>query len=447
VLSLAFWTLMAASVVVPLVAWRRGIRRNLVFAIPAINVLADMLLDYAQVGGWHTGHLRALLMALFIAVLLPRLRWNATNTLLFGFLFYLFLLLGRSSDPAYSGEMWLRLVVALGMLPVAFSLVRTPGDLRRLNVGVVVSVLIGVLYIAASQVFQWGTKLYGDNSLYFARGGQDVYVTYFIAYTLVLLPLMFEVGSFRAARSRLAAGSIALSALLVLLLAFRRGSIFGMVGGALVYSLMTRHRARAMRIWVVAVLVLGAGYPLYGDRLEAIARDRDITAYVSDTEIGRMAEFGIVTREFLNNGPAHALFGSELFNSRVYLQTHRTLHVDYTNLLLGAGLVGLVMYLALYARLLVDVRQRARRLGALPAVREIKAAFFGLVTACLIISLSNQLWSVAPLSLVFLYLGALLGVLDGMEKRAAAVPAARAAAPPARVPAGTLRPAAASRAM
>jgi O-antigen ligase len=390
----------------------RTLGRNFLYAVPALNVLADMFVDVWSVGGVHSGVIRAAVLTLFICLSVPTLRLSRDTVLVCALVGYLALLLPGTSNPPHSFEMWLRLTLAVMMLPIAHATVLTVRELRKLNIGLAVAVFVIVVQFVAAQVFQLGSTVYGEEQAYLVGGNSGVYITYVIAYALVSLPLAFRSQSFRSPAARLFMGGLAVAAICVLFLVFRRGAILGFLVGTIVYVLYTRNRGRATALVGAGAVAMVAAMPLIGDRLASIYSERgDVVAFIENTDQGRMAEFELVWREFLDRGVRHAMFGSDLFNSRAYLGETRTLHVDYTNLLLGAGIVGLGLYLLIFFWIVREANRRARLLRAFPLAAEIRATLLGLVATCLVVSFSTQIWAVGPLSCAFLYFGALLGLL------------------------------------
>jgi O-antigen ligase len=390
----------------------RTLGRNFLYAVPALNVLADMFVDVWSVGGVHSGVIRAAVLTLFICLSVPTLRLSRDTVLVCALVGYLALLLPGTSNPPHSFEMWLRLTLAVMMLPIAHATVLTVRELRKLNIGLAVAIFIIVVQFVAAQIFQLGSTVYGENHAYLMGGTSGVYITYFIAYALVSLPLAFRSQSFRSPGARLFMGGLATAAICVLFLVFRRGAILGLLVGTVVYVLYTPNRGRATALVGAGALAMAAAMPVIGDRLVSVYSDRgDVVGFVENTERGRMAEFGLVWREFLDNGIRHAMFGTDLFNSRAYLRESRTLHVDYTNLLLGAGVVGLALYLIIFIWLVREVNRRARLLRAIPLAAEIRATLLAMIATCLVVSFSTQIWAIGPLSCAFLYFGALMGLL------------------------------------
>ena len=88
----------------------------------------------------------------------------------------------------------------------------------------------------------------------------------------------------------------------------------------------------------------------------------------------------------------------------------RQLHVDYNKILHGSGLVGLIFFGGLYVALLVDLRRVMRPLRFSSLARTSRVAFIALCVTSLVLSIGSDMEYVGSRTILFIYLGAFIGV-------------------------------------
>jgi hypothetical protein len=403
--------LAAASIaVVYTVAFLHKARSAFLYSIPAINVLAGLFVSHRVAGGLHPGELRVVLLLGFILLMLPLFRLNRPTSLVLLFVAYLFVLVPLASEPLRSLQGVMKPAIALLMLPLGYAFFKQVEQLNRLHYGIVVAVVILLVNFVLAQVFKFGQSPYAED-VYVGGGATEM--AYVFAYSLLMMPLVFRILPASERSKRIAFGVLLFAALVVMFIVFRRGALLGLACGLAVFTLLSpaRRSVQLVRFGAVAALLFMFSSPLYIDTVRRMVDQRgDITGFVSNTETGRMAEFGKIGGRVASGSFSDALFGSEPFNSRAALGTARSLHVDYMNLLSGTGLVGLSLYLLIHVVTAWELFRRART-ATLPIARELRDTGYAIMATSIVISFSSQIYMITSLSLVFLYLGALLGVL------------------------------------
>jgi hypothetical protein len=128
----------------------------------------------------------------------------------------------------------------------------------------------------------------------------------------------------------------------------------------------------------------------------------------------RYQEFFYVIREFAESGIDRKLFGTEVFNTgqyfgRKYFKTNRMIHSDMSAFFYGAGLIGLLLYFAVFFLVLREGIRCRRSLRGDPSARELFAVYYGMLAATFLISVSGS-GTIGERCLVFLFLGGLCGV-------------------------------------
>jgi hypothetical protein len=391
--------------------------RSFLLILPAANVIADRAIGY--VGNWngiHAGHVRSALLLAFLAGWVPRLRVTDVNRASLVFLAYVSLLVPLASDLGETLTQYHKVLVSVLLFSVAYQRIRGWRDLRQLVLGVYAAVVVVVAHFLAVQVLRIGPTPYLEGlAVYWGpREGREVYQAYVLAYGVLIYPLLVVLSP--VARPMLRTGRVVLlgASVLILLLMFRRSAILATLAGGAVYLARTRHIRLYANVSLWGAIALLATWPVFGPTLLTLLEARaDIVAFVQATESGRMAEFAVVLDEFVRGSPWHRLFGSDLFNSRAFLGVTRPIHVDYLQLLLGSGAVGLMMFLGMYAALARAARRRVRWGLHIPATREAAGVFLGLIVGSMTLSLGQQILVLTPFSLGMTLLGGILGALTG----------------------------------
>lgn len=390
---------------------RLRFRHYVLFAVPVLNVVADMMVDQPLLGPLHFGHVRAVVLVLVFLFFFNRMKIDAVLVTFVGLCAYLFALLSYATDLYVSGYGVVRPVVALLMFPVGCVAVKNLVQFRALNIGVALAVGILLVNFVVAQIFKLGRSVYIEDGTYLGEAG--ISIAYMFAYALLIAPLAWEQFKIRRFHSMVAAMTGLIGVAIAMVLVFRRGAILGFVAGLFVYVVMApRGKVRRLAFGgAVAGTIMFLAYPLFAPRLEILVRTRgDVVEYVQNTDVGRMAEFGYVTKDFLDGSLRHKLIGSEPFNSRLYYSRTRPLHVDYMSLLNGTGIIGLLWYLSVFAVMAMAIWRAADRIGG-ATVRHIRAVAFALIVGNLTMSFSSQMYMVTPMATFFLYMGAILGLL------------------------------------
>ena len=128
----------------------------------------------------------------------------------------------------------------------------------------------------------------------------------------------------------------------------------------------------------------------------------------------RYQELFFVLKEFRDGNISQKFFGMEVFNTgryfgMKYFKSTRMIHSDLSAFLYGAGLLGLLLYLAIYAVIFREGIYYRKLLRRFPIDREIFAIYFAILFANFIISASGS-GTIGERCLVFLFLGAVMGI-------------------------------------
>ncbi len=381
------------------------LKKNLLYFVPVINALADVTVYYFPEDTLNSGHIRGGILVFLIIYLYRFVRHDRLNSLILGFLAYLLLLSVFTSNPATSIETFLKVSLSLMIFPVAREVIRSVDDFRKLNYYQFAAIFIIVLQLLLAQKFKAGMSAYVDDTFY--MGGGLVQLSYPIVVGLIAGHVHLHLT--RSRIHRYVAQITYLLALVMLVLILRRASIVAFAVGTLVYFTVYRRRISLLKY----VFFIGVGlyflFPYYRPTLLARYERR---AQNELEEEARVIYTRAVLTEFVTGSIKHKLVGTELFNSESYFNVGRGLHTDYNVLLHGSGLLGLLFYLFIHWKILTVyyASRKATSLGRLSSLLD--ALVVTLMISSLLISFSGSLTSIGYRSLLFLYLGAAIGLAE-----------------------------------
>lgn len=390
-----------------LIPFFRRIGPEFLFLIPILNVISETTIMFFSEGSIHLGLIRAIVILVFVLFCMFKLKFDFSNKFFFLFSGYLFVLVFFSSNALHSFEEFLKLFIAIMMFPIASYIVKNVNDLKKLNKSIIISVVIVEINYILAQVFGLGNSPYLDNTFYMGGGG--VQLSYFLAYSLLILPLMTSLNESK--KKKLMYGILFSVAFILLVLIFRRMAFVAVVFGYFLYAFLTNRKGKIICYAAFIGLFIVSTFSIYADVFNSL---RGVRSEKSLHQEARVVEVHMVLDEFAKGSLDQKLFGKELFNSGDYFVPFwgrtRTLHTDFAVLFHGAGLLGFILYVLLMLSLTFDFRKNRKFLRKTKFYKEINAVFWMLMAANVVISFSGQYYIISAYSVLFLYLGALNGV-------------------------------------
>lgn len=390
------------------------ILKALLLMVIPLNVLADAGATYLGPGGFSSYLRAAFLFSFILAVLLLKRNLPAPARLLLAFSLYLLILLPFSSNFTHSLRQIAQVLASMWLLPAAYLLIGQRTDLRRLNYSLLAGLALFLAAFAAANLFGSGALIYEkkEGLLFQVSSGSGLNV---LSYGLVLAPLVLA--GLRGRRQRLAAVLLYLACFLLLFISLRRVAFLAVILGWLLYGLFSGRWRQVLEAGLLALLFLALGFPLYRDTLEKrfLARTKRVSLEKLLLEPRIRETWPVWSRVWSFADPLQSLFGLEPFNSRGRYGKpgqfgKRILHVDYNTLLFTTGICGLLLYLAF----MFDLWRRRPLRGPPPGDffhRDLPAIYLTLLLVSLFTSISGQMYALSFRSIIFLYLGALLGLV------------------------------------
>jgi hypothetical protein len=239
-----------------------------------------------------------------------------------------------------------------------------------------------------------------------------------LTYSLILFPMIYN----QYPKTKIPKNiSLILFFVLVVfvMLSMKRTAIAGLVIGLLIYGYHNLKLKSFLRVVILSGVFLGASYPFYSPILEKRFEARsDRFEEGALEEEGRYQESFFVWEEVYEfKDPIKQLFGLEAFNSRGNyangLFGNRILHVDYNAIVNTIGIVGLLLYFLIFYQIFIRFKRFYKKVSLLsiPFKKELKGTFYALLITQFVTSFGGQMYAVTFRMIIFIYLGAIIGLL------------------------------------
>lgn len=407
-------------------------RTQLVFLLPTFAIIFNCLLSFFDRGGGLAMLKGAAFIGLLIYLYIGKMEKSFSRfAVIFLLVLYWLLLVPFSSDQERSVQSIIRAGLSILMLPLGYCYVNTPQKIARfayvqLNVCVI---FIGFAIIA--NIFKVGVNQYGGTGG--VRVGLFDAQLYAPALALALVPFIFQTHKLTNTK-KYRIYIICLLTLVLLMISMRRTSVGIVILGVSIFYITSGKFNRLLGIALSVLFVLVITFPLYGDfLLERMALRADVfkNEEYDMTEELRYQELFFVLKDLADNfSVATLLFGKEIFNSPGhygitdgFLAT-RQIHVDYTVLFHGSGLVGLLSYVGFLGRIFQLFKQKYKKFKNIfqQFAIDVRAIFLSAFIMVVLISFSGQMEEMSFRSLLFLTLGSCIGVIYNTTARIKVAP-------------------------
>ena len=381
--------------------------------IPIVLIIFDVLRGFVT-SGVGTSETVLLLLYCFYFIIFKRgiLRFNIWIPI---FLVFTFLLGLYSSDTVRTFQNYSWVFISLMMMPIAYQQIQSMDDFRRLNRSVIILIYIFVINGLITAALGIGNNPYGGD---FTMGAFSMATLYSGSIALMLLPIILPKMKKKINIHLLLLFSFIL--FLLLLLSMRRTAIIIPLLGYFIYFFYSSYKKQIILGTIGFVVVMGLTLPLYQDILlrQVASREHAFSDEYDPTEEGRYQEgFFVVNERYGNEIPWFlTLFGNEVFNSYGHYNNGewgtRPLHVDFYKLLHTTGLIGFILYILIYLKAYlkyVAIRQKIPKNDTY--LNEVGGVFVAIVLISLFISTQGAMYVIAFRALMFIYMGAIMGLL------------------------------------
>ena len=379
--------------------------------IPILNVTSSIATPFYP-GALNPGVIRGGILSLFLIwFLINKYKSKSDTNLVVGYTFYIFLLCWFSEESSTSFYIFNKFAISSFMFVIGFYFIKSPLRFLYLQRAFLISVVCIIIYFAFSNVFGVGKQSYQDDSVFFGESGVNITKSIVIFIIGIPLYLRFE--------TKNQYKTIALIALLVgvitVLLGMKRSAILAMSFGFFFYTFLTPYKTRLVRNVPLILLVLFLASPYYVPIIEKRfeARRGKVSMTVNQLKEneseGRLLEIKYTIEQTFESID-RVFFGFHVFMKKDYQGRKRMLHIDYTNMLGGAGLIGLVLFIGVYIKIIKRQLFYKTVRGKSLISKEIFATTASLVAVQAFLSIGGTMQGVNQRGYILLYLGALMGL-------------------------------------
>jgi hypothetical protein len=387
--------------------------KKLAYFLLPFNILIDTLLLFSEQLSWLPFLRAGLLLALLMFVLFKYGKHVKQYSMMLLFVGYCLLQLFFVTDFNTSFNITLKVCLPIACFALGYCLFNTLGELKKLSLSIIWVYLILLANFVLSQVFNLGQSVYSEDSDFRVGNLDDAWNIFTYSVLLAPMPLFFA-GETALRRWSTYVGA-GLNALLVII-SIKRIAVLGLVTGTAIRWGYGSPVKRIVRSLVLVSVLVAVAYPFLRETLEKRleARSDRFESGAIERE-GRFLESEYVWEGALSfDDPIRSLFGLEGFNSvGNYADGRfgdRQLHVDYNLMVNTIGLVGLMLYFAVF----IQFGRRLIQLQSLTALTPevslfLRSVFWMLLLNQFITSFAGQMYHVSYRLIVFVMLGAILG--------------------------------------
>lgn len=381
--------------------------------IPMLNVVATIFTPYFPGGSLNPGVIRGVILTIFcIWFLLSRKHMNAISKSTYFFLFYLLILCFFSSNILTTLYIYNKVFIASLFLPLALYFLNSEHIFLILIRTSIFALAILELNFLLSNFLGIGFATYKDESILFGESG--VNITKYMVIFIMLIPFYLKYEKNKPLR--IFASILLVSGIIIVILGMKRSAILAISGGFLIYALMTPYKSRILRItpFIAAFVLLSGPYyiPIIEKRFKA-RQERVSMTYnqlSSSEEEGRLLEVQYTIEQTFGDSFERIFIGYDLFLKKQFQGHRRMLHIDYMNMLGGAGIIGLTLFLFIYWRIWFFAKKIKKTGANSLAKNEIYAMICALLGVQAFMSFGGTMQGLDLRGTILLLLGAFLAL-------------------------------------
>jgi len=396
--------------------------QKFLYGILVFNVLIDTVTGFVDPGESASNNILAIGRAAIILLLLiiyfkyykTTLIKEFTPVLIFIILVTVLVPFSSKILTSLSGS--LKIIITYSLLPIGYYFFNTQEKIYRLNKTLYWVIFIIILNFILANIFGIGQTSY-SSSVEFYAGGFHIGGLNTLALCLILVPFIYKTLDLNKRKI-----FILLVPLLIifLVISMKRASIFAGFLGLLIYIWYSKEKANLVKVFLFIGTIIVLAYPLYADVLEEqlFAREKQLQVDVFEKE-RRYMEILVVADEIINSANTLTfLFGKEIFNTIGNYAGGtfgpRALHTDIAQVLNGTGITGFFLFLYIYFFIFNKFKKLRKKADTFTPRNDffyssLKPLFISLFIASLAISFSEGILAVTYRSVLFIYLGAIMG--------------------------------------
>ena len=385
----------------------------IILLIPIINVSAAILTPLFPPRALNPGVIRGLFLTVFtIWFLFTQYKSNVFGKITIAFLVYIFTLCWLSDDFNTSIYIFNKVYIASILLLIGYHYVRNPIRFLLFQRAFLVSLFLLELYVISANIFGWGFATYKDDSVFFGETG--VNITKYIVIFVIGIPLYLKTEKDKQYRNL--AIVLLFIGVIITFIGMKRSAILALGFGFVMYSFLTPYKTRLVRslpLIIVVIFITSPFYlPIILKRFESREKKVSMTyanLTQSETE-GRVVEVKLTINETFNAGLDRLLFGYNVFLKKNYLGHKRMLHVDYMNMLGGAGIIGLFLFIFSYFKIYQFINRIYREMKKYKYIKELFATAVSLIAVQGLLSIGGTMQGLDLRGAILMNLGALASI-------------------------------------
>ena len=385
-----------------------------------VNFIVDFIF-YLQEENSVLALFRIVLNIGFVGLVILKNKKSSKNlfTPLFITIIYSSFLLFFSSEIYSSVIEFSKYATTLLFLPVAYYLINSKEKLKEFINSVYIILPLYTLFVLISNLYKVGSIRYSNENAEVFRVALGDAKLYAPAILVGMLPILIK--NNLIVRKKIYA-LFGLINFLLLILTMRRTAVFIIIFIPLFYYVLSGNIKTIVTTSVGVGLFLLISFPLIQDQFNDRLSERN---YLTESDYsyekeGRYLELGLVLNTFYNSDNIfNYLFGVEAFytlGNYGFISKDRPIHSDYTYILFSTGIIGLILYVFIYANISRRI-MRVKNELYLKGLKNDYKLFITLLILVIIIGVSGNIWAITFKSFTFGVLGAFLGFFFSSIKK------------------------------
>ena len=385
-----------------------------------VNFIVDFIF-YLQEENSVLALFRIVLNIGFVGLVILKNKKSSKNlfTPLFITIIYSSFLLFFSSEIYSSVIEFSKYATTLLFLPVAYYLINSKEKLKEFINSVYIILPLYTLFVLISNLYKVGSIRYSNENAEVFRVALGDAKLYAPAILVGMLPILIK--NNLIVRKKIYA-LFGLINFLLLLLTMRRTAVFIIIFIPLFYYVLSGNIKTIVTTSVGVGLFLLISFPMIQDQFNDRLSERN---YLTESDYsyekeGRYLELGLVLNTFYNSDSIfNYLFGVEAFytlGNYGFISKDRPIHSDYTYILFSTGIIGLILYVFIYANISRRI-MRVKNELYLKGLKNDYKLFITLLILVIIIGVSGNIWAITFKSFTFSVLGAFLGFFFSSIKK------------------------------
>lgn len=399
--------------------------KNAIIYVPIIALIIDIAQSFmGQIGEYSRASvlLHYLMLALFFMIIFDILKGDLRkrsrfNFGVFIFIIYLFILIPNSSDIWWTTKRILTSSISVLFLLGGYYYFKSFKDLRKLLNSVVVLIIIFEINVLISSIFNIGYGRFYEGEIIYL-GSVILWSCYGFVFSLILFPLFSQ---YLENIKKYFLIILLIAGIIILLLIVKRAFIYAIILGFGSFFYFTKPKRKVIKVYLPVIILLLFSFKFLEPKLISRFRVRLDVITRNIIEEGRVKEV-LLYPEVVQTFDSHLtflLFGKDLFNSQgkynifeyVLNDEERRLHSDFTRLLYGAGIIGIIFYLIIFYKLFKKFRYYKKFLPNTYNYNILIGSFYAIFISLIFVEFAGGVLMSFSGFIPFLYLGAILGVI------------------------------------